>query len=37
MYLSYLEYQEYGGTLDETAFNDLEYDAESTKRFGNIV
>lgn len=30
MYLSYEEYQEYGGTLDETAFNDLEFDAEST-------
>ena len=30
MYLSYEEYIEYGGTLEETAFNDLEYDAEST-------
>lgn len=30
MYLSYDEYTEYGGTLDETAFADLEYDAEST-------
>lgn len=30
MYLSYDEYKEYGGTLDETAFNDLEFDAEST-------
>lgn len=30
MYLSYEEYQAYGGTLDETSFNDLEYDAEST-------
>lgn len=30
MYLSYEEYTEYGGTLDETAFNDLEFDAEST-------
>jgi len=30
MYLSFSEYQEYGGTLDETAFKDLEYDAEST-------
>lgn len=29
MYLTYDEYSEYGGTLDETAFNDLEYDAES--------
>ena len=30
MYLTYEEYQAYGGTLDETSFNDLEYDAEST-------
>lgn len=30
MYLSYEEYQEYGGTLEQTAFNDLEFDAEST-------
>lgn len=30
MYLSYDEYKEYGGTLDEAAFNDLEFDAEST-------
>lgn len=30
MYLTYDEYSEYGGTLDETAFNDLEFDAEST-------
>lgn len=30
MYLSYDEYSEYGGALDETAFNDLEFDAEST-------
>ena len=30
MYLTYTEYQAYGGTLDETSFNDLEYDAEST-------
>lgn len=30
MYLTYLEYQNMGGTLDETAFKDLEYDAEST-------
>lgn len=29
MYLSYDEYKEYGGTLEETAFNDLEFDAES--------
>lgn len=26
-YLTYQEYIEYGGTLDETAFNDLEYQA----------
>jgi len=30
MYLTYEEYTDYGGTLDETAFNDLEWDAEST-------
>lgn len=30
MYLTYDEYTEYGGTLDETAFQDLEFDAEST-------
>ena len=30
MYLTYSEYQDFGGTLDETSFNDLEYDAEST-------
>lgn len=30
MYLTYEEYTEYGGTLEETAFNDLEFDAEST-------
>ena len=30
MYLTYEEYQEYGGTLDETSFQDLEFDAEST-------
>lgn len=30
MYLAYDEYQNMGGTLDETAFNDLEFDAEST-------
>ena len=29
MYLSYDEYQDFGGTLDETEFQDLEYDAES--------
>lgn len=28
MYLSYAEYQNMGGTLDETAFNDLEFQAE---------
>jgi hypothetical protein len=28
MYLTYAEYIEYGGTLDETTFQDLEYDAE---------
>jgi hypothetical protein len=30
MYLTFSEYQDMGGTLDETAFKDLEYDAEST-------
>ena len=30
MYLDYQEYQNMGGTLEETAFNDLEFDAEST-------
>lgn len=30
MYLTYAEYQTYGGTLDETSFQDLEFDAEST-------
>ena len=30
MYLTFAEYQEYGGALDETSFQDLEYDAEST-------
>ncbi len=30
MYLSFSEYQEYGGTLEESAFQDLEFDAEST-------
>lgn len=29
MYLNYDEYSAYGGTLDETAFQDLEFDAES--------
>lgn len=29
MYLNYDEYVEYGGTLDEAAFTDLAYDAES--------
>jgi len=29
MYLSYEEYEEYGGTLDDTAFTDLEYEAAS--------
>ena len=28
MYLSYEEYQNMGGTLDETTFNDLEFEAE---------
>lgn len=30
MYLTFEEYQAYGGTLDETSFQDLEFDAEST-------
>lgn len=30
LYLNYEEYQAYGGTLDETSFQDLEFDAEST-------
>lgn len=30
MYLTYEEYQNMGGTLDETSFTDLEFDAEST-------
>ena len=30
MYLKYDEYKDFGGTLDETAFTDYEYDAEST-------
>ena len=29
MYLTYAEYQNMGGTLDETAFNNFEFDAES--------
>lgn len=29
MYLTYEEYQVMGGTLDETAFNDIEYEAEN--------
>ena len=29
MYLTYNEYREYGGTLDETAFNDISLEAES--------
>ena len=29
MYLTYSEYQTMGGTLEETAFNDLEFEAES--------
>jgi len=29
MYLTYLEYQNYGGTADETTFNDLEFEASS--------
>ena len=29
MYLSYPEYEEYGGTLDEATFRDLEFDAET--------
>lgn len=29
MYLTYTEYQEYGGTLDETTFNEYEFDARS--------
>jgi len=30
MYLTYEEYTDMGGTLDETAFTDIEFDAEST-------
>lgn len=29
MYLTYEEYKDMGGTLDETAFNDIEFEAES--------
>lgn len=29
MYLTYADYQTYGGTLDETTFNDFEFEAES--------
>lgn len=29
MYLTYEDYQSMGGTLDETAFNDFEYEAET--------
>lgn len=29
MYLTYIEYIEMGGTLDETAFDDLSFEAES--------
>lgn len=29
MYLTFSEYQNMGGTLDETAFNDFEYEAET--------
>lgn len=28
MYLTYLEYKTYGGTLDETTFNDIEFEAQ---------
>lgn len=30
MYLTYLEYKDMGGTLDETTFNDFEFTASST-------
>lgn len=30
MYLTFEEYTDMGGTLEESAFNDLEFDAEST-------
>lgn len=29
MYLTYSDYQAYGGTLDETTFNDLEFESAS--------
>ena len=29
MYLAYEDYQNMGGTLDETAFNDFEFEAET--------
>lgn len=29
MYLTYSDYQSFGGTLDETTFNDLEFEASS--------
>lgn len=29
MYLTYIEYQNMGGTLDETAFTDIEFEAET--------
>ena len=29
MYLTFAEYQAYGGTLDETTFNNLEFEAEA--------
>lgn len=29
MYLTYEQFQEYGGTLDEAVFNDFEFEAES--------
>lgn len=29
MYLTYAEYQTYGGTLDETTFEDFEFEAQS--------
>lgn len=33
MYLSYKEYKEYGGTMDETTFNNNEYEVESKLDF----
>ena len=30
MYLTYVEYQSMGGTLDEATFNDFEFEAETT-------